>query len=108
MSVRDALERMGLPGGDLQGLPDAKRFPDGAEYRVEIPSTEGPRCLEGVLEEAERLCAQLIRGRQIPERGASCDRTPTPIKRVRRGHDVGRKRGGRRGPPLISCCCRHG
>ncbi len=32
-----------------------KRFPDGAQYRVEIPSTEGPRCLEAVLEEAERL-----------------------------------------------------
>ena len=56
MSVRDALARMGLPRGDLHELPDsAKRFPDGAQYRVEIPSTEGPRCLEAVLEEAERL-----------------------------------------------------
>src|SRR5437763_7958849 len=56
MSVRDALAGMGLPRGDLHDLPDsAKRFPDGAQYRVEIPSTEGPRCLEAVLEEAERL-----------------------------------------------------
>jgi len=56
MSVRDALAGMGLPRGDLHDLPDsAKRFPDGAQYRVEIPSTEGPRCLEVVLEEAERL-----------------------------------------------------
>src|SRR5262249_5726644 len=31
-----------------------KRFPDGAQYRVEIPSTEGPRCLAAVLEEADR------------------------------------------------------
>jgi Peptidase family U32 len=55
MSVRDALAGMGLPRGDLHELPDsAKRFPDGAQYRVEIPSTEGPRCLEAVLEEAER------------------------------------------------------
>ena len=54
--VRDALADMGLPRGDLHALPDsAKRFPDGAQYRVEIPSTEGPRCLEAVLEEAERL-----------------------------------------------------
>jgi len=54
--VRDALADMGLPRGDLHELPDsAKRFPDGAQYRVEIPSTEGPRCLEAVLEEAERL-----------------------------------------------------
>ena len=46
---------MGLPGGDLNELPDStKRFPDGAQYRVEIPSTEGPRCFEAVLEEAER------------------------------------------------------
>src|SRR5947208_11888285 len=54
--VRDALADMGLPRGDLHELPDsAKRFPDGAQYRIEIPSTEGPRCLEAVLEEAERL-----------------------------------------------------
>ncbi len=55
-SVRAALARMGLPRGDLNELPDsANRFPDGAQYRVEIPSTEGPRCLEAVLEEADRL-----------------------------------------------------
>jgi len=55
-SVRDALSEIGLPRGDLHELPDShKRFPDGAQYRVEIPSTEGPRCLEAVLEEAERL-----------------------------------------------------
>jgi hypothetical protein len=55
-SVRDALAEIGLPSGDLHGLPDSlKRFPDGAQYRVEIPSTEGPRCLEAVLEEAERF-----------------------------------------------------
>ena len=54
--TRDFLRSIGLPGGDLNELPDsAKRFPDGAQYRVEIPSTEGPRCLEAVLEEAARL-----------------------------------------------------
>jgi hypothetical protein len=54
--VRPALEVMGLPGGDLWSLPSSsKRFPDGAQYRVEIPSTEGPACLDAVLEEAERL-----------------------------------------------------
>jgi hypothetical protein len=56
MSIRDALEHIGLPRGDLHELPTSeKRFPDGAQYRVEIPSTEGPRCLEAVLEEAARL-----------------------------------------------------
>jgi hypothetical protein len=54
--TRDILRSIDLPPGDLNELPDsAKRFPDGAQYRVEIPSTEGPRCLEAVLEEAARL-----------------------------------------------------
>jgi hypothetical protein len=54
--TRDLLLSLGLPPGDLHDLPtSAKRFPDGAQYRIEIPSTEGPRCLEAVLEEAERL-----------------------------------------------------
>ncbi len=52
----------GLPPDDLHALPDsAKRFPDGAQYRVEIPSTEGPRCLEAVLEEAEQLDVRVHR-----------------------------------------------
>ena len=54
--IREALSATGLPAGDLHDLPtSAKRFPDGAQYRIEIPSTEGPRCLEAVLEEADRL-----------------------------------------------------
>jgi len=55
-ATRSFLESIGLPGGDLHDLPSSeKRFPDGAHFRVEIPSVEGPRCLEAVLEEAERL-----------------------------------------------------
>jgi hypothetical protein len=62
MSARDYLRSLGLPGGDLNELPDSpKRFPDGAQYRIEIPSTEGPACLEAVLEEAERLEVQVHR-----------------------------------------------
>ena len=54
--TRTFLASIGLPPGDLYTLPDSpKRFPDGAQYRVEIPSTEGPRCLEAVLDEAARL-----------------------------------------------------
>src|SRR6476620_5589633 len=61
-AVRDFLEGVGLPRGDLNELPDSpKRFPDGAQYRVEIPSTEGPRCLEAVLTEAERLDVRVHR-----------------------------------------------
>jgi hypothetical protein len=56
MSIRDALGQIGLPPADLHELPTSeKRFPDGAHYRVEIPSTEGPRCLDAVLEEAARV-----------------------------------------------------
>ena len=53
--TRNILTRLGLPSGDAFDLPtSSKRFPDGAQYRVEIPSVEGPRALMAVLEEAER------------------------------------------------------
>jgi hypothetical protein len=53
--TRDLLQSLGLPPGDAYNLPTSpKRFPDGAQYRVEIPSTEGPKALRAVLEEAEK------------------------------------------------------
>jgi hypothetical protein len=55
-STRRFLESLDLPASDLFDLPDSqKRFPDGAYYRVEIPSVEGPAALQAVIEEAERL-----------------------------------------------------
>lgn len=52
----DLLASIGLLPGDLHALPtSAKRFPDGAQYRLEIPSTEGPRALEAALEAGEKL-----------------------------------------------------
>ena len=72
--TRDFLRSIGLPSGDLNDLPDSeKRFPDGAQYRVEIPSTEGPRCLEAVLEEADRLDSEGA-SRVAGERRLSPDR----------------------------------
>ncbi len=54
--TRAFLASIGLPPGDLHELPDSQlRFPDGAQYRIEIPSVEGPACLEAVLEEAARF-----------------------------------------------------
>ena len=54
-ATRDFLKKLGLPPGDLNELPSSvKRFPDGAQYRVEIPSVEGPNALAAVLEEAEK------------------------------------------------------
>jgi hypothetical protein len=61
-TTRRFLASAGLPDRDLGELPDsAKRFPDGAHYRVEIPSTEGPRAFEAVLEEAERRGVPVVR-----------------------------------------------
>ena len=54
-STRRFLQAMGLPTGDLHSLPSStKRFPDGAQYRVEIPSTESPDALAAIIEEADR------------------------------------------------------
>jgi hypothetical protein len=65
VAVRRFLHDLGLPRGDLNELPDSsKRFPDGAQYRIEIPSTEGPRCLAAVLEEADRLDVRVHRASQ--------------------------------------------
>jgi hypothetical protein len=51
---REFLASLGLPPGDLGDLPSStKRFPDGAAYRVEIPSVEGPEPLRAALEAAK-------------------------------------------------------
>src|SRR3982750_420004 len=61
-AIRRFVAGQGLPAHDLNELPDSgKRFADGAQFRVEIPSTEGPRCLAAVLEEAERLDVRVHR-----------------------------------------------
>ena len=53
--TRDFLRSLGYPGEDLNDLPSsAKRFPDGAQYRVELPSVEGPAALRTTLEEIDR------------------------------------------------------
>ena len=52
--TRDFLQSQNYPRGDLFDLPSTeKRFPDGAQYRIEIPSTEGPKALAAVLEAAD-------------------------------------------------------
>lgn len=44
------LEKLGYPTSELKDLPtSSKRFPDGAQYRVEIPSVEGPVALKELL-----------------------------------------------------------
>lgn len=49
-------DRLGLPAGDAHDLPASPhRFPDGGQYRVEIPSVEGPNALRAVYETADAL-----------------------------------------------------
>jgi Peptidase family U32 len=62
VAIRDFVSSIGLPPADLNDLPDSpKRFPDGAQFRVEIPSTEGPRCFAAVLEQAKALDVRVHR-----------------------------------------------
>jgi hypothetical protein len=60
--TREFLRGMGLPGGDAHDLPtSSRRFPDGAQYRIEIPSVEGPRCLDAVLDAGEKYSVSVHR-----------------------------------------------
>jgi Peptidase family U32 len=53
--TRNFLASLGYPAGDLYELPSSsKRFPDGAQYRVELPSVEGPAALAATLKEIDR------------------------------------------------------
>lgn len=50
------LSKLNLPSCDNHILePSGKRFPDGGQYRFEIPSVEGPRALREVLATANDL-----------------------------------------------------
>ena len=58
----ELLADLGLPDGDRDAsVSSTLRFPDGAHFRVEIPSVEGPRCVEAVLAEAARLSVPVTR-----------------------------------------------
>lgn len=48
------LRDLGLPEGDRHDMPSSTQtFPDGAHYRVEIPSVEGPEAFRAVIEAAQ-------------------------------------------------------
>lgn len=53
--TRAFLKRLGLPEGDMYSLPDSeKRFPDGAQYRFEVPGIQGPKAMKALLEEFDK------------------------------------------------------
>jgi hypothetical protein len=61
-AVDAALSSLSLPSSDDGAAStSALRFPDGAAARLEIPSTEGPACLDAVLDEAVRLDVPVTR-----------------------------------------------
>lgn len=52
--TRKFLTTMGLPAGDRHDLPTSeKRFPDGAQYRWEVPGIQGPASMCALLEDSE-------------------------------------------------------
>ncbi len=53
INAKAILSRQGLPSEDPALAPSsAKRFADGSPWKIEIPSTESPRALRAVVEEA--------------------------------------------------------
>ena len=53
--IMKAMERLGMPKGDLYELPTSpKTFPDGANYRVEISGIETVKVLEATIDEAQK------------------------------------------------------
>lgn len=54
--TKNFLTSLGLPAGDLYDLPTSeKRFPDGAQYRFEVPGIQGPAAMEALLEAQEKV-----------------------------------------------------
>ena len=74
--VADVLDKLGVTGRDPTS------FPDGAAFRIEIPSVEGPRVLEAVLRAAESRGRHGQPGlpgqRRVLLRAASCATWPRP------------------------------
>ncbi|HLY12546.1 MAG TPA: hypothetical protein VKW04_24800 [Planctomycetota bacterium] len=59
-----ALSTLGIAAEDGALPESAKRFPDGAQYRIEIPSVETPDALSAVLEEADKQKVRIHRASQ--------------------------------------------
>jgi hypothetical protein len=54
--TRKSLEKLGLPAGDLYELPTSgKTFPDGAHFRIEVPTINSFDALKALVERADEL-----------------------------------------------------
>jgi len=53
--LRQFSKKLGLPDGDLYDLPTSGlTFPDGAHFRIEVPTVNSPDGLKGLLEQAAK------------------------------------------------------
>ena len=60
--TREFLESLGLPGGDRYDLPTStKRFPDGGQYRFEVPGIQGPGPMRSLLEQLDEYGIRIHR-----------------------------------------------
>lgn len=54
--TRAYLNKLGLPEGDLSDLPTSgKTFPDGAHFRIEVPTVNSAEAMSALLKRAEQL-----------------------------------------------------
>jgi hypothetical protein len=61
-STADILARLRVPARDAYDLPSStKRFADGGQYRVEIPSCEGPKAFDAVCAAADEHAVPIHR-----------------------------------------------
>lgn len=60
--TRAFLESIGMPAGDLYTLPTSeKKFPDGGQYRFEVPGIQGPGPMKALLEQLDEYGIQIHR-----------------------------------------------
>lgn len=60
--TRDFLKSIGMPEGDIYSLPTSeKRFPDGGQYRFEVPGIQGPGPMKSLLEQLDEYGIQIHR-----------------------------------------------
>ena len=53
--TRDYLKKIGMPEGDLWEMPSSPlRFPDGAAFRIEIPTVNSAEAVAALLDQATK------------------------------------------------------
>lgn len=60
--IRETLELIGLPKGDLNNIPSSiKRFSDGANFRIEIPTVNSVSAMHTLINESTKLGVKINR-----------------------------------------------